>query len=155
MEKLHECVCIYVIMKTMCPPGYNHNGFVITHALGHMMYIMGLECISCPKHCIKLSVFGVILVPISSVRTKYGAIWSISPYSVRMRENRGQNNSEYGHFSWREAHYAGNWENTLFSWLHMQRAHLTSIRFAQSLCRRSLMNTCIYEMSIEIYQRNI
>ena len=25
-------------MKTMCPPGYRHNGFVATHALGHMMY---------------------------------------------------------------------------------------------------------------------
>ena len=29
---------IHVIMKTMCPPGYHHNGFVATHALGHMMY---------------------------------------------------------------------------------------------------------------------
>ena len=29
---------IYVIMKTMCPPGYHHNGFVATHALGHMMH---------------------------------------------------------------------------------------------------------------------
>ena len=29
---------IYVIMKTMCPPGHHHNGFVATHALGHMMY---------------------------------------------------------------------------------------------------------------------
>ena len=26
-------IYIYVIMKTMCPPGYNHNGFVATHAL--------------------------------------------------------------------------------------------------------------------------
>ena len=25
-------------METMCPPGYHHNGFVATHALGHMMY---------------------------------------------------------------------------------------------------------------------
>ena len=25
-------------MKTMWPPGYHHNGFVATHALGHMMY---------------------------------------------------------------------------------------------------------------------
>ena len=25
-------------MKAMCPPGYYHNGFVATHALGHMMY---------------------------------------------------------------------------------------------------------------------
>ena len=23
-------------MKIMCPPGYHHNGFVATHALGHM-----------------------------------------------------------------------------------------------------------------------
>ena len=26
-------------MKTMCPPGYHHNGFVATHALGQP-YIM-------------------------------------------------------------------------------------------------------------------
>ena len=25
-------------MKTMCPSGYHHNGFVATDALGHMMY---------------------------------------------------------------------------------------------------------------------
>ena len=25
-------------MKTMCPPAYHHNGFMATHALGHMMY---------------------------------------------------------------------------------------------------------------------
>ena len=25
-------------MKTMCPPGYHHNGFVATHALGYMMF---------------------------------------------------------------------------------------------------------------------
>ena len=24
-------------MKTLCPPGYHHNGFEATHALGHMM----------------------------------------------------------------------------------------------------------------------
>ena len=29
---------MYDIMKTMCPPGYHHNGFVATRALGHMMY---------------------------------------------------------------------------------------------------------------------
>ena len=26
-------------MKTMCPPGYHHNGFVATHALGHICSI--------------------------------------------------------------------------------------------------------------------
>ena len=25
-------------MKKMCPLGYHHNGFVATHALGHIMY---------------------------------------------------------------------------------------------------------------------
>ena len=25
------------IFKTICPPGYYHNGFVVTHALVHMM----------------------------------------------------------------------------------------------------------------------
>ena len=32
------------------------------------------------------------------IRTKYGEIRSIFPYSVRMRENADQNNAEYGHF---------------------------------------------------------
>ena len=35
----------------------------------------------------------------SHIRTKHGEIRSISPYSLRMRENLDQNNSEYGHFS--------------------------------------------------------
>ena len=26
------------VLSCMCPPGYYHNGFVATHALGHMMY---------------------------------------------------------------------------------------------------------------------
>ena len=39
----------------------------------------------------KVSVFWVILV-------------RISPYSVRMRENADQNNSEYGHFLRSEQH---------------------------------------------------
>ena len=35
---------IHVIMKTMCLPGYHHNGFVATHALGHIMYINRISC---------------------------------------------------------------------------------------------------------------
>ena len=34
----------------------------------------------------------------SRIRTEYVEIRSISPYSVRMRENADQNNSEYSHF---------------------------------------------------------
>ena len=48
-----------------------------------------------------LSVFGVLLIRISRVRTKYGEllrILCISPYSVRMRKNTDQKNSQYEHF---------------------------------------------------------
>ena len=34
----------------------------------------------------------------SRIRTEYGEILRICPYSVRMRENTDQKNSEYGHF---------------------------------------------------------
>ena len=38
---------IYVIMKTMCPPDYHHNGFVATHALGYMIYVSWVaKCMS-------------------------------------------------------------------------------------------------------------
>ena len=45
----------------------------------------------CPYSGLFWSVF-------SRIRTEYGEILRISPYSVRMRENTDQNNSEYGHF---------------------------------------------------------
>ena len=35
---VYICVYVYVIMKIMCLPGYHHNGFVATHALGNMMF---------------------------------------------------------------------------------------------------------------------
>ena len=34
----------------------------------------------------------------SRIRTQYEEIRCISPYSVRMRENPDEKNSEYGHF---------------------------------------------------------
>ena len=36
----------------------------------------------------------------SRIRTDYGEILRIFPYSVRMRENKAQKNSEYGHLSY-------------------------------------------------------
>ena len=36
-QKQDECN-IYATMKTMCLPGYQHNNFMTTHSLGHMMY---------------------------------------------------------------------------------------------------------------------
>ena len=35
---------IYAIMKIMCPPGYRHNGFVATHALGHGCMVWWISC---------------------------------------------------------------------------------------------------------------
>ena len=34
----------------------------------------------------------------SGIRTEYGEILRISPFSSRIQENADQNNSEYGHF---------------------------------------------------------
>ena len=46
----------------------------------------------CPYSKLLWSVF-------SRIRTEHGEIQSVFPYSVRIRENTDQNNSEYGHFS--------------------------------------------------------
>ena len=45
-----------------------------------------------------MSLLGVILVRISRILTEYGEILRICPYSVWMRENADQNNSEYRQF---------------------------------------------------------
>ena len=37
-QKQDELNTYINVMKTMCPSGYHHNGFVATHALGHIMY---------------------------------------------------------------------------------------------------------------------
>ena len=46
---IYNLYIINVNMKTMCPPGYDHNGFVETHALGLMMYgytlLVSIVCI--------------------------------------------------------------------------------------------------------------
>ena len=39
---IYVYIYIYAIMKTMCPPSYNHSGFVPTHALGDMKYMSTL-----------------------------------------------------------------------------------------------------------------
>ena len=49
-------------------------------------------CEKCPHSELFPSVF-------YRIYTEYGEILRTSPYSVRMRENKEQNNSEYGHFS--------------------------------------------------------
>ena len=38
-------------MKTVSPPGYHHNGFVATHALGHMSCHKAIAVITGKVHC--------------------------------------------------------------------------------------------------------
>ena len=47
------------------------------------------------ERCPYLELFWSVFL---SIRTEYREILRISPYSVRIRENTDQNNSEYGHF---------------------------------------------------------
>ena len=46
---------LYEIMKIMCSLGYHHNGFVATHALGHIMYCYTLLASMNQKGLNKLS----------------------------------------------------------------------------------------------------
>ena len=50
-------------------------------------------------HCVKCPYSELFWSAFSRIRTEYGEMQSISLYSVRMRENTFQNNSEYGPFS--------------------------------------------------------
>ena len=51
--------------------------------------------VSLRENCLYSELFWSVF---SRIRTEYGEILRISPYSVRMRENTDQNNSEYCHF---------------------------------------------------------
>ena len=64
---------------------------VVTYC-GRLRKIMGQPLRKkCPYSEFFCSVFSLIL-------SEFGEIRSISPYSVQMRENMDQKNSEYGHF---------------------------------------------------------
>ena len=52
------------------------------------------EFLSLRENCSYLEFFWSVF---SRILTEYGEILRISPYSVRMRKNKDQKNSEYGH----------------------------------------------------------
>ena len=85
----------------------------------------------CPYSELLWSVF-------SHIRTAYGEIRSISPYSVRMRENADHNNSDYGHFL-----RSGN--NTPFMNKPLARAHMKRSRLQNRFSKnRSKVNRIDY-----------
>ena len=61
-----------------------------------MMEATALYGLTLGENCSYSELFWSVL---SCIWTGYGEILRISPYSVRIRENTDQNNSEYGHFS--------------------------------------------------------
>ena len=80
----------------------------------------------------------------SRICTEYEAILRISPYSVQIRENTDENNSEYKHFSRKVQH----WQN-----IHLG---FTTIKAEQSQYITNQWNICVPEknlclLSITIY----
>ena len=49
-EKVKFNIYAYICLYIMCPPGYHHNGFVATHALGHMIYGLHIAGTNEPKN---------------------------------------------------------------------------------------------------------
>ena len=61
----------------------------------HLIYIKRI-CNTLRRKCPYSEFFWSVF---SRIRTEYGEIRSVSPYSVQMRENTDQKNSKYGYFS--------------------------------------------------------
>ena len=81
---------------------YSSRSFVTWHC----MFSSALRCFlneepKLPDHALrkKCQCSELYRFLFSRIRTEYGEIPSISPYSVRIRENTDQNNAKYGHFS--------------------------------------------------------
>ena len=68
-----------------------------------LMYVLPLSTLSwrtLREKCLYSELFWTVFF---GIRTEYGEILRISPYLVRMRANKDQNNSKYGYFlrGWR------------------------------------------------------
>ena len=75
-----------------------HNVFFLMCGLPLFQFYKSnwsFDSYSLRKKCLYSELFWFVF---SRIRTEYGEIRSISPYSVRMRQNTDQNNSEYGNF---------------------------------------------------------
>ena len=72
--------------------------YVCVCVCGVHMFWVGVHLVeeSVRENCVYLELFWSAF---SRIRTEYGEILRISPYSVQMREKADQNNYKYGHFS--------------------------------------------------------
>ena len=78
-------------MDQSCTLGFFISLFQLNLLCSGLLFVYS----SLRKKCPYLELFWSVFF---RIRTEYGEIRSISPYSVRMRENTDQNNSEYGLF---------------------------------------------------------
>ena len=79
----------------------NKNGRMLFYYWYLGIVVIDLEQVSlCKSLREKYPYLELFWSAFSRIQTENGELRSISPYSVRMRENVDQNNSEYGHF-WR------------------------------------------------------
>ena len=69
-------------MKTMCPPGYHHNGLVATHAFGHMMYIYIYRYIYIYPACY---IYHIYIIDISYIYHIYIYIYMIYLFISRSK----------------------------------------------------------------------
>ena len=81
-DRFRNCFCKWVLLLE----AWRITEFISTFLLSFWFH--------CMKSVRIRSYFGRIFC----IRTEYRKILSISPYTVQMRENTDQNNSEYGHF---------------------------------------------------------
>ena len=97
-DDLELLVNLVIVEIALCSAGFISSIF-ITY-LSFMAICCGPWMVSiCIVTLRKKYLYSEFFWPIfSRIRTKYGEIRSISPYSVQMRENTDQKNSEYGHF---------------------------------------------------------
>ena len=105
-------------------------------------------------HCLKSvrirSYFRIFVF--SRIWTEYGEILRISPYSVRMRKNADQNNSEYGHLSeWVWLKGIRCWHALHKKWSFSLRISLVNVTKAAGNCgfgyinwMKSLMENLIF-----------
>ena len=127
-------------MKTKSPLDYHHNVFVITRALGHMMYC------------------SILLVPVKRrVLNNLGKKRNISSHKWSKTHTECSNLTEaffehplvYGslepkgvtvqHVPKFMSCYNAIVKGILFSWLHIYYAHLASARLEHSMCLGSLI----------------
>ena len=106
----------------------------------------------------KMSKYGVFWSVFSRICTEYGEILrSISPYSVKMRENTDQKNSAFGHFSRSErflwSQHCSSFCNTVFSGLayYFFLSFLHEVRIQETLKNdATLFLRYIYFAKIEV-----